>query len=194
MKLLVFFNFNSFFASDKFQIFPSIPLILFLLILNSKISSLIIFRFPSNHLIQVYRPATLRAYIIAVNHPPSPFRVLGPLSNMKEFSKDFNCPEGNRPSIQFPKIIIYELKCHYRYTNESCTQMRSLVNKKIDEGCRLSEIAFYSTNWWFEIESFDGIWEINECEGIEAIFCLDGIFFNYWLIFYATWSFLTLVC
>ncbi|XP_070498436.1 neprilysin-2-like [Chironomus tepperi] len=43
----------------------------------------------------VYRPATLRAYIIAVNHPPSPYRVLGPLSNMKEFSKDFNCLEGS---------------------------------------------------------------------------------------------------
>lgn len=43
----------------------------------------------------VYRPATLKVYIAAVNHPPSPFRVLGPLKNMKEFSKDFNCPEGS---------------------------------------------------------------------------------------------------
>ena len=28
-------------------------------------------------------------------HSPNQFRVLGPLSNIKEFSMDFNCPEGS---------------------------------------------------------------------------------------------------
>lgn len=28
-------------------------------------------------------------------HSPSQFRVLGPFSNMKDFAKDFNCPEGS---------------------------------------------------------------------------------------------------
>lgn len=28
-------------------------------------------------------------------HSPAQFRVLGPLINRKEFSDDFNCPEGS---------------------------------------------------------------------------------------------------
>lgn len=28
-------------------------------------------------------------------HSPAQFRVLGPLSNMRDFAKDFNCPEGS---------------------------------------------------------------------------------------------------
>lgn len=28
-------------------------------------------------------------------HSPAQFRVLGPLSNMKDFARDYNCPEGS---------------------------------------------------------------------------------------------------
>lgn len=28
-------------------------------------------------------------------HSPAQFRVLGPLSNMRDFATDFNCPEGS---------------------------------------------------------------------------------------------------
>lgn len=29
-------------------------------------------------------------------HSPGQFRVLGPISNMEEFSKDFSCPLGSK--------------------------------------------------------------------------------------------------
>ncbi|CAH1722964.1 unnamed protein product [Chironomus riparius] len=43
----------------------------------------------------VYRPEAMKMRITTGVHSPGQFRVLGPLSNMKEFSKDFNCPEGS---------------------------------------------------------------------------------------------------
>lgn len=47
----------------------------------------------------VYRPEAMKMRITTGVHSPGQFRVLGPLSNMREFSKDFNCPEGK--SIYF---------------------------------------------------------------------------------------------
>ena len=38
------------------------------------------------------RPEALRVSVITDPHSPGEFRVRGPLSNMPEFSKDFNCP------------------------------------------------------------------------------------------------------
>ncbi|XP_014207883.1 neprilysin-2 [Copidosoma floridanum] len=39
-----------------------------------------------------YRPETLKLRITTGVHSPGEFRVLGPMSNMPEFAKDFNCP------------------------------------------------------------------------------------------------------
>lgn len=39
----------------------------------------------------VFRPEALKKRILTGMHSPNEFRVLGPFSNMKEFSKDFNC-------------------------------------------------------------------------------------------------------
>ncbi|XP_037924758.1 neprilysin-2 isoform X2 [Hermetia illucens] len=44
----------------------------------------------------VYRAETLKMRITTGVHSPAEFRVLGPISNMRDFSKDFNCPEGTR--------------------------------------------------------------------------------------------------
>ena len=41
------------------------------------------------------RPEALRASIISDPHSPGKFRVIGPLSNMPDFAKDFNCPTGS---------------------------------------------------------------------------------------------------
>ncbi|KAH8393939.1 hypothetical protein KR215_008613, partial [Drosophila sulfurigaster] len=41
------------------------------------------------------RKEDLDLLITTDEHSPSEFRVLGPLSNLKEFSKDFQCPEGS---------------------------------------------------------------------------------------------------
>ncbi|EEB19488.1 endothelin-converting enzyme, putative [Pediculus humanus corporis] len=43
-----------------------------------------------------YRPEALKIRIITGVHSPGRFRVIGPLSNMPEFSKDFNCPLGSK--------------------------------------------------------------------------------------------------
>ncbi|KAL5273947.1 Nep2 family protein [Megaselia abdita] len=43
----------------------------------------------------VYRTETLKMRITTGLHSPAEFRVLGPLSNMDSFAKDFNCPVGS---------------------------------------------------------------------------------------------------
>jgi membrane metallo-endopeptidase-like protein 1 len=43
----------------------------------------------------VYRTEILKILITTNDHPPSQFRMRGILSNMHEFSKDFNCAEGS---------------------------------------------------------------------------------------------------
>ncbi|XP_062561585.1 neprilysin-2 isoform X2 [Armigeres subalbatus] len=43
----------------------------------------------------VYRPETMKMRITTGVHSPGQFRVLGPMSNMVEFAKDFNCPVGS---------------------------------------------------------------------------------------------------
>lgn len=40
-------------------------------------------------------PETLKMRITTGLHSPAEFRVLGPLSNMDAFAKDFNCPIGS---------------------------------------------------------------------------------------------------
>ncbi|XP_032576202.1 neprilysin-2 isoform X1 [Drosophila sechellia] len=42
-----------------------------------------------------YRKESLKMRITTGVHSPSEFRVLGSLSNMKDFAKDFQCPEGS---------------------------------------------------------------------------------------------------
>ncbi|CAL7951567.1 unnamed protein product [Xylocopa violacea] len=43
-----------------------------------------------------YRPEAMKLRITTGFHSPGKFRVLGPLSNMEEFSRDFNCPVGSK--------------------------------------------------------------------------------------------------
>ncbi|XP_049286496.1 neprilysin-2 isoform X11 [Anopheles funestus] len=43
----------------------------------------------------VYRPEAMKMHITTEIHSPEQFRVLGPMSNMHEFAKDFNCPAGS---------------------------------------------------------------------------------------------------
>lgn len=42
-----------------------------------------------------YRPEALKSRIVTDVHSPGEFRVIGPMSNMPEFSNDFNCPVGS---------------------------------------------------------------------------------------------------
>ncbi|XP_017775451.1 PREDICTED: endothelin-converting enzyme 1 isoform X2 [Nicrophorus vespilloides] len=43
-----------------------------------------------------YRPESLKLRVLTFQHSPGYFRVIGPMSNLKEFSRDFNCPIGSR--------------------------------------------------------------------------------------------------
>jgi predicted metalloendopeptidase len=54
----------------------------------------------------VYRPEALKMRITTGVHSPAQFRVLGPLSNMPHFAKDFNCPE-NSPMNPMDKCEVW---------------------------------------------------------------------------------------
>lgn len=43
-----------------------------------------------------YRPESLKVRILTGYHAPGMFRIIGPFSNSKYFSKDFNCPVGSK--------------------------------------------------------------------------------------------------
>jgi predicted metalloendopeptidase len=43
----------------------------------------------------VYRPEAMKMRITTGVHSPAQFRVLGPMSNMHDFSKDYNCPQNS---------------------------------------------------------------------------------------------------
>jgi membrane metallo-endopeptidase-like protein 1 len=42
------------------------------------------------------RPEMLKLEILTDEHSPGEFRVVGPLSNMPEFARDFECPIGSK--------------------------------------------------------------------------------------------------
>jgi len=54
----------------------------------------------------VYRPETMKMRITTGVHSPGQFRVLGPASNMREFSEDFNCPPGS-PMNPTKKCVVW---------------------------------------------------------------------------------------
>ncbi|GLV37814.1 Neprilysin 2 [Carabus blaptoides fortunei] len=43
-----------------------------------------------------YRPESLKLRVTTGYHSPGQFRVLGPMSNLEEFAKDFSCPVGSK--------------------------------------------------------------------------------------------------
>ena len=43
-----------------------------------------------------YRDETLKSQILTGSHSPGRFRVIGSLSNNRDFAKDFNCPIGSK--------------------------------------------------------------------------------------------------
>ncbi|XP_017304641.1 neprilysin-1-like, partial [Diaphorina citri] len=42
------------------------------------------------------RPEDALTKVRSANHPPGKFRILGPLSNSRDFSEAYNCPLGTR--------------------------------------------------------------------------------------------------
>ena len=42
-----------------------------------------------------YRDAALKKQIETAPHSPGRYRIIGPMSNIEEFSRDFNCPVGS---------------------------------------------------------------------------------------------------
>jgi len=42
-----------------------------------------------------YRPETLKNRITTGFHSPGQFRIIGPFSNLEDFSNDFKCPAGS---------------------------------------------------------------------------------------------------
>ena len=53
-----------------------------------------------------YRPKSLEMRIRTGAHSPGQFRVKGPFSNSKEFSRDFECPLGS-PMNPFRKCEVW---------------------------------------------------------------------------------------
>lgn len=49
----------------------------------------------ANSLCTKYHPSALRNSILTDTHSPLNFQVIGPITNMPEFSEDFKCPLGS---------------------------------------------------------------------------------------------------
>lgn len=48
----------------------------------------------------VERPESTKLHLTMDSHSPERFRVIGPLSNIEEFSRDFNCPSDAKINNQ----------------------------------------------------------------------------------------------
>lgn len=44
----------------------------------------------------VYRKESLKLRVLTAHHSPGRYRVNGPMSNLIQFAKDFNCPLGSK--------------------------------------------------------------------------------------------------